>query len=105
MFQPLTRAFATHLHSDHTLGLADLILTPWILERPTPLSLYGPRGLRAMTDHLIAAYAEDIRIRTRGGEPSSLKAAQISVPGMYSPCDQVTSSLVVSDDSSSGGST
>jgi ribonuclease BN (tRNA processing enzyme) len=65
----LTKAFATHLHSDHTLGLADLILTPWILERPTPLTLYGPRGLRAMTDHVIAAYAEDIRIRTRGGEP------------------------------------
>jgi ribonuclease BN (tRNA processing enzyme) len=65
----LTRAFATHLHSDHTLGLADLILTPWILERPVPLTLYGPRGLRAMTDHLIAAYAEDLRIRTRGGEP------------------------------------
>jgi ribonuclease BN (tRNA processing enzyme) len=65
----LTRAFATHLHSDHTLGLADLILTPWVLERPTPLTLYGPRGLRRMTDHLIAAYAEDVRIRTRGGEP------------------------------------
>ena len=65
----LTTAFATHLHSDHTLGLADLILTPWILERPTPLRLYGPRGLRAMTNHLIAAYADDLRIRTRGGEP------------------------------------
>src|SRR5262249_20567458 len=65
----LTMAFATHLHSDHTLGLADLILTPWILERPAPLTLYGPRGLRAMSDHLIAAYAEDIRIRTGGGEP------------------------------------
>ncbi len=66
----LTRAFATHLHSDHTLGLADLILTPWILERPTPLTLYGPHGLRAMTDHLIAAYADDLSIRTRGGEPA-----------------------------------
>ena len=65
----LTRAFATHLHSDHTLGLADLILTPWILERQTPLTLYGPRGLRAMANHLIAAYGDDLRIRTRGGEP------------------------------------
>src|SRR5258706_8628332 len=64
-----TRAFATHLHSDHTLGLADLILTPWILERPAPLTLYGPRGLRAMTRHLVDAYADDLRIRTRGGEP------------------------------------
>jgi ribonuclease BN (tRNA processing enzyme) len=66
----LTRAFVTHLHSDHTLGLADLILTPWVLERTAPLSLYGPRGLRAMTDHLLEAYAEDIRIRAKGGEPA-----------------------------------
>src|SRR4029450_5510793 len=56
----LKHAFATHLHSDHTLGLADLILTPWILERGTPLALYGPRGLRRMANHLVAAYADDI---------------------------------------------
>ena len=66
----LTRAFATHLHSDHTLGLADLILTPWILERPVPLTLYGPRGLRAMAKHLVDAYDADLRIRMRGGEPA-----------------------------------
>jgi ribonuclease BN (tRNA processing enzyme) len=66
----LTRAFVTHLHSDHTLGFADLILTPWVLDRALPLEIYGPRGLRAMADHLVAAYAEDIRIRTTGGEPA-----------------------------------
>ena len=91
----LTRAFATHLHSDHTLGLADLILTPWILERTTPLTLYGPRGLRAMTDHLIAAYAEDIRIRTRGGEPKhqhdpGLVAVHEIKPGMIYRDERVT---------------
>ena len=26
-------AFVTHLHSDHTVGFPDLILTPWVLER------------------------------------------------------------------------
>jgi ribonuclease BN (tRNA processing enzyme) len=65
----LKYAFATHLHSDHTLGLADLILTPWILDRNAPLSLYGPRGLRAMATHLVAAYADDLHVRTSGGEP------------------------------------
>ena len=29
----LNRVFLTHLHSDHTLGLPDLIYTPWTLER------------------------------------------------------------------------
>jgi ribonuclease Z len=65
----VTLAFATHLHSDHTLGLADLILTPWILDRTAPLTLYGPRGLRSMARHLVAAYTDDIQIRTHGGEP------------------------------------
>src|ERR1035438_7286850 len=41
-------AFATHLHSDHTVGLADLILTPWTLERVAPLEFYCPRGPLAM---------------------------------------------------------
>lgn len=43
----LKLVFLTHLHSDHTLGLADLIFTPWVLERTAPLEVYGPRqGLR-----------------------------------------------------------
>lgn len=64
-------AFATHLHSDHTAGLADLILTPWTLERSVPLELYGPRGIRAMAKHVVAAYREDIQMRLHGGEPSN----------------------------------
>ena len=60
--------FITHLHSDHTLGYADLILTSWVMRRRTPFPVYGPRGLRRMTGHLLAAYSEDIRIRTDGLE-------------------------------------
>jgi ribonuclease BN (tRNA processing enzyme) len=30
-------AFATHLHSDHTVGYADLIFTPWTIGRQVPL--------------------------------------------------------------------
>jgi ribonuclease BN (tRNA processing enzyme) len=61
--------FITHLHSDHTLGLPDLILTPWVLERRTPLEVYGPPGVAAMTKHILEAYAEDIHIRNSGLEP------------------------------------
>ncbi|HSS21377.1 MAG TPA: MBL fold metallo-hydrolase [Pyrinomonadaceae bacterium] len=60
--------FITHLHSDHTLGYADVIFTTWIMRRTWPLPVYGPRGLRRMTQHLIAAFAEDIRVRTEGLE-------------------------------------
>jgi ribonuclease BN (tRNA processing enzyme) len=57
-------AFITHLHSDHTLGYSDLIFTPWTIGRRTPLEVYGPKGLRAMTEHLQEAYRVDIETRT-----------------------------------------
>src|SRR6266542_3893699 len=46
-------AFITHLHSDHTLGFADVMLTPWIMGRREPLEVYGPTGTGAMADHLL----------------------------------------------------
>jgi ribonuclease BN (tRNA processing enzyme) len=60
--------FITHLHSDHTLGYADLILTSWVMRRRAPFPVYGPRGLQRMTKHLLAAYSEDIKIRESGLE-------------------------------------
>lgn len=64
----LTRLFITHLHSDHTLGYPDLILTPWVVGRRQPLEVYGPKGTAAMTDRLKQAYAADIEVRTNGAE-------------------------------------
>lgn len=64
-------AFITHLHSDHTLGYADFIFTPWVLERDVPAEVFGPSGLQAMTDHLLAAYEEDVRVRLEGLEPAN----------------------------------
>jgi ribonuclease Z len=63
-----TALFVTHLHSDHTLGYPDVILTSWTMGRKTPLEVFGPHGLQAMTDHIVAAWAEDIDIRTNGLE-------------------------------------
>ena len=40
----------THLHSDHTLGYPDVMLTPWVVGRLLPLEVYGPLGTAAMTE-------------------------------------------------------
>jgi ribonuclease BN (tRNA processing enzyme) len=65
----LTTAFLTHLHSDHTVGYADLIFTPWVCGRDKPVEVYGPQGLSKMTEHLLAAYCMDRRQRVCGLEP------------------------------------
>jgi len=64
----VTALFITHLHSDHTLGLPDLIFTSWVMGRARPMQAYGPHGLRAMVDDIDAAWSEDIVIRTNGLE-------------------------------------
>jgi ribonuclease BN (tRNA processing enzyme) len=71
--------FITHLHSDHTLGYPDLILTSWVMRRRAPFPVYGPRGLRRMTNHLLAAYSEDISIRTNGLEHEVAGAYRVDV--------------------------
>jgi ribonuclease BN (tRNA processing enzyme) len=71
--------FLTHLHSDHTIGLPDLILTPWVLERTEPLEVYGPPGTRDMVKHLLAAYKADIRNRLDGLEPANATGYKVNV--------------------------
>jgi ribonuclease BN (tRNA processing enzyme) len=67
----LTIDFLTHLHSDHTVGLPDLILSPWVLGRAVPLEVFGPPGTKRMVDLIEQAYAADIDIRLHGGEPAN----------------------------------
>jgi ribonuclease BN (tRNA processing enzyme) len=71
--------FITHLHSDHTLGYPDLILTSWVMGRRQPLVVFGPPGLQHMTDELLAAYAEDIQIRTEGLEHETRDGYRVNV--------------------------
>lgn len=63
----LNVAFVTHLHSDHTAGYPDLILTPWVMGR-SELNVYGPEGIEEMTAHILEAWRRDIEIRTKGME-------------------------------------
>ncbi len=71
--------FITHLHSDHTLGYPDLILTTWVMGRRTPLQVYGPVGLKKMTRHLLAAWAEDIHVRIEGLEQQTTTGYNVAV--------------------------
>lgn len=75
----LNIVFLTHLHSDHTLGLPDLIFSPWVLERTAPLEVYGPPGTKEMVDHILAAYSADIRNRIDGLEPANETGYKVNV--------------------------
>jgi ribonuclease Z len=90
----LKRAFVTHLHSDHTAGYPDLILTPWVLDRNEPLEVYGPVGIAAMTENILKAYKEDINIRLNGGEPSNKEGYKVNAheikPGIVYKDSNVT---------------
>jgi len=84
--RPLVRAlFVTHLHGDHVMDLANLLLGSW---PPQPLPIYGPApaglpipmfppeaarplvvpeaptpGIRELVDHLVRAFAYNINLR------------------------------------------
>jgi ribonuclease BN (tRNA processing enzyme) len=78
----IRHVFLTHLHSDHTAGYPDLVLTPWSVGRTHALEVYGPRGLVRMTRHILEAYAEDIRIRRQDkknlGRPNEVDGYKVN---------------------------
>lgn len=90
----LKHLFITHLHSDHTVGYPDLILTPWTLGRDVPLKVFRPIGTASMTDHILAAYNEDIRMRIDGLEPTNSEGYKVNVteinPGIVYQDSNVT---------------
>ncbi|MGA1820134.1 MAG: MBL fold metallo-hydrolase [Thermoplasmatota archaeon] len=64
----LEMLFLTHLHSDHTAGLPDIMFTPWVMERKEPLKIFGPPGTGDMVKHMTYAFEKDINIRKKGLE-------------------------------------
>ena len=60
--------FFTHYHSDHTIGLPDLLLTGWLppasfAHRTAPLHVIGPVGAKNLLSNLAVAYGADIKGR------------------------------------------
>lgn len=59
--------FFTHYHSDHTVGLPDLLLTGWLApafaHRTVPLNVIGPTGAKNLLSGIAEAYSGDIKGR------------------------------------------
>jgi ribonuclease BN (tRNA processing enzyme) len=92
--------FLTHLHSDHTLGLPDLQFSSWTMGRTEPLQVYGPSGTKRMMQKIADAWAEDIAMRLRGGEPSNqtgyrAAATEIKAGVVYRDANVVVTAFAV----------
>jgi ribonuclease Z len=59
--------FFTHYHSDHTIGMPDLLLTGWLppayAHRTQPMRVIGPIGAKALMEGIASAYGADIKGR------------------------------------------
>jgi ribonuclease BN (tRNA processing enzyme) len=92
----LDTVFLTHLHSDHTVGLPDVIFTSWVQGRRSPLRIYGPGGTQEMTRHILMAWQADIDLRTKGLEhraPLDVQAHDVK-PGIVYEDANVTVTAV-----------
>jgi ribonuclease Z len=55
--------FITHMHSDHTIDLAHLLISGWIANRPRPYTIVGPPQTQEFVNRLIHAFEFDIKLR------------------------------------------
>jgi ribonuclease BN (tRNA processing enzyme) len=88
--------FLTHLHSDHTIGLPDVIHTGWVMGREAPLKVFGPKGTRDMTLHLQEAWRLDVRIRSDGLQPHTANGWQVESKDVWEGVVYQDSNVTVS---------
>ena len=91
-FKNADKVFITHMHYDHLVGLADLMLSGWVFQRQKPITLWGPPALDAHLENLMQAYHSDIEYRL---QYSKLPASGIryqfhsAVPGVIYDQDEL----------------
>lgn len=83
----------THLHSDHTLGLPDVLLTTWVMGRRSPMTLRGPQGTERLAAGILQAWQEDIAVRTTGLERGQPGGERVTVQPIDSAGGVVYDSL------------
>ncbi len=62
--QRLDTVFITHWHSDHFGGLGQIMNTSWTSGRSAPLNVYGPYGVKQVTQGINQAYQLDAIYRS-----------------------------------------
>jgi ribonuclease BN (tRNA processing enzyme) len=70
-FRAIDTVFLTHLHGDHTAGLATLVGSAWEYQRRTPITVYGS-GTDKLVAGLIGYLAPNAEIRAATGKATPL---------------------------------
>src|SRR5689334_15536343 len=70
-FRKVGKIFITHPHSDHTAGLATLLVSAWEYQRREPIDIYGG-GVEALVKGAIAYLTPNAEIRWAEGKKASM---------------------------------
>lgn len=62
--------FVTHMHSDHLMGIDDLLLNGWVQGRKVPLRTWGPVGTNEMMLGIQETFKRDIELRRAKNVPA-----------------------------------
>jgi ribonuclease BN (tRNA processing enzyme) len=72
-FRKVGKIFITHPHSDHTAGLATLLVSQWEYQRAEPTDIYGG-GVEALVKGALAYLTPNAEIRWAEGKRRSMEA-------------------------------
>ena len=71
--EKVDKVFITHLHSDHIIGIVDLMMSGWTFGRYNTFHVWGPEGTKGFIDNIYEAFAFDIHERRSENDFPDLK--------------------------------
>ena len=77
----LDAVFVTHHHSDHLSGLADIVMTRWILDRAetlVPLPIIAPKGPASrFVERMLDPWVDDLAVRREHMQRNAMPAIEL----------------------------